>query len=108
MGGLGVGPKYLVDEYAVLDTRYWVLKDPLVAWVCYAEFFIMMPLEVVWYRALQNKHWSRHYWAVITGGWGHHRWEGSSQVGGVTTCVDPLISELTSQQLLTPTDTVMY
>lgn len=70
VGGLGVGPKYLVDEYAVLDARYWVLKDPMVAWVCYAEFFIMMPLEVIWYRALNRNHWSQHYWAVITGGHG--------------------------------------
>ena len=70
VGGLGVGPKYLVDEYAVLDARYWVLKDPMVAWVCYAEFFIMMPLEIIWYRALTRNHWSRHYWAVITGGCG--------------------------------------
>ena len=67
VGGLGVGPKYLVDEYAVLDARYWVLGDSLVAWVCYQEFFIMMPLELVWYIALQRRHWSRHYWAVVTG-----------------------------------------
>lgn len=67
VGGWGIGPKYLVDEYAVLDTRYWVLGDSMVAWVCYQEFFIMMPLELIWYVALQKKHWSRHYWAVITG-----------------------------------------
>ena len=38
-----------------------------VAWVCYLEFFVMMPLELLWYVALQRKHWSRHFWAVITG-----------------------------------------
>ena len=67
VGGFGLGPKYLVDEYAVLDARYWVLGDSMVAWVCYQEFFIMLPLELVWYVALQRRHWSRHYWAVITG-----------------------------------------
>lgn len=67
VGGLGVGPKYLVDEYAILDTRYWALADPTVAWVCYLEFFVMMPLELLWYIALQRRHWSRHFWAVITG-----------------------------------------
>ena len=67
VGGLGIGPKYLVDEYAILDARYWVLSDSLVAWVCYQEFFIMMPLELIWYIALQRKHWSRHYWAIVTG-----------------------------------------
>ena len=48
MGALGVGPKYLVDEYAVYDTRYWVLKDPMVTWIAYQELFIMLPLEYVW------------------------------------------------------------
>lgn len=67
VGGLGIGPKYLVDEYAILDARYWVLGHSLVAWVCYLEFFIMMPLELLWYIALQRKHWSRHYWAIVTG-----------------------------------------
>lgn len=67
VGGFGIGPKYLVDEYAVLDSRYWVLGDSMVAWVCYQEFFIMMPLELIWYIALQRKHWSRHYWAIVTG-----------------------------------------
>ena len=27
----------------------------------------MLPLEFIWYIALQKKHWSRHYWVVITG-----------------------------------------
>lgn len=67
VGGFGIGPKYLVDEYAILDTRYWVLQDPMVMWVCYQEFFIMLPLEYIWYMALQKRHWSRHYWVVITG-----------------------------------------
>lgn len=48
VGALGVGPKYLVDEYAVYDTRYWVLKDPMVTWIAYQELFIMLPLEYVW------------------------------------------------------------
>lgn len=48
VGALGIGPKYLLDEYAVLDTRYWVLKDPVVAWVSYQEFFIMAPLSYMW------------------------------------------------------------
>ncbi len=67
VGGYGVGPKYLVDEYAVLDSRYWVLQDATVMWVCYQEFFIMLPLEYLWYMALQKRHWSRHFWVVITG-----------------------------------------
>lgn len=67
VGGFGVGPKYLVDEYAVLDSRYWVLQDPMVMWVCYLEFFVMLPLEYIWYMALQKRHWSRHYWVIVTG-----------------------------------------
>ena len=45
---MGRGPKYLSDEYAVLDSRYWVLKDPIVMWVTYHEFFVMMPLCFLW------------------------------------------------------------
>ena len=67
VGVFGLGPKYLVDEYAVLDTRYWVLQETLVMWVTYHEFFVMLPLEYIWYMALQKKHWSRHFWAIITG-----------------------------------------
>ena len=80
-----MGPKYLVDEYAILDTRYWALADPMVAWVCYLEFFVMMPLALVWYIALQRRHWSRHYWAVITGQ--HHTTHSVPSILGPTeTC----------------------
>lgn len=67
VGALGVGPKYLVDEYAVLDTRYWVLKDPCIMWVSYSEMFIQLPLEFAWYVMLQRKHWSRHFWCTLAG-----------------------------------------
>ncbi len=62
-----MGPKYLVDEYAILDARYWVLQDPTVAWVCYLEAFVMIPLCFFWYLALQRGHWSRHYWCLLAG-----------------------------------------
>lgn len=67
VGTFGVGPKYLVDEYAVLDTRYWVLKDPCIMWVSYSEMFIQLPLEFAWYIMLQRSHWSRHFWCTLAG-----------------------------------------
>lgn len=48
VGFLGWGPKYLSDEYAVLDTRYWPLQDPVVAWISYTELVIMLPLCFMW------------------------------------------------------------
>ena len=44
-----MGPKYLVDEYAVLDTRYWVEKDNGIMWISYIELFAMVPLSYLWY-----------------------------------------------------------
>lgn len=49
VGALGRGPKYLSDEYAVMDTRYWPLDDPTVAWISYIELAIMIPLCFAWY-----------------------------------------------------------
>lgn len=49
VGALGIGPKYLVDEYAILDSRYWVEKDNTVMWVSYMELFTMAPLSYLWY-----------------------------------------------------------
>ena len=49
VGSLGRGPKYLVDEYAVMDTRYWPEDDPAVAWISIVEIFIMTPLCYLWY-----------------------------------------------------------
>lgn len=49
VGALGRGPKYLSDEYAVMDTRYWPLDDPTVAWISYVELAIMIPLCFAWY-----------------------------------------------------------
>jgi hypothetical protein len=65
VGSLGVGPKYLVDEYAILDSRYWVERDNTVMWVAYLEFFTMAPLSYLWYRSAVRGHWSRHFWAVL-------------------------------------------
>ena len=48
VGALGRGPKYLSDEYAVMDTRYWPLDDPAVAWISYIELAIMIPLCFAW------------------------------------------------------------
>lgn len=48
VGALGIGPKYLLDEYAILDSRYWVEKDTVVMWICYLEFFTMAPLSYMW------------------------------------------------------------
>ena len=67
VGTFGVGPKYLVDEYAILDTRYWVLKNPCIMWVTYSEMFIQLPLEFAWYMTLQRSHWSRHFWCTLAG-----------------------------------------
>ena len=49
IGMYGVGPKYLVDEYAILDSRYWVLQSPDVMAICVMEFYIMTPLCYMWY-----------------------------------------------------------
>lgn len=48
VGAIGRGPKYLSDEYAVMDTRYWPLDDPTVAWISYVEMAIMIPLCFAW------------------------------------------------------------
>ena len=48
VGALGRGPKYLVDEYAILDSRYWPLDHPTVAWISYVELIIMIPLCFFW------------------------------------------------------------
>ena len=48
VGSRGRGPKYLVDEYAVMDTRYWPEDDPAVAWISIVELFIMIPLCYLW------------------------------------------------------------
>lgn len=48
VGALGRGPKYLVDEYAVMDTRYWPLDDPTVAWISYLELVVYVPLCYFW------------------------------------------------------------
>ena len=49
IGVYGVGPKYLVDEYAVLDSRYWVTQDATVMLVSLTEFYVMAPLCIFWY-----------------------------------------------------------
>lgn len=48
IGTVGRGPKYLVDEYAILDTRYWVLDYPAVSSISYIEFFVMLPMCYLW------------------------------------------------------------
>ena len=48
IGAFGVGPKYLVDEYAVVDTRYWPLQDPCVTVISLTELLIMAPLCFFW------------------------------------------------------------
>ncbi len=49
VGTLGIGPKYLVDEYAVLDSRYWVVQDTTVTIVSSLEFLVMGPMCYLWY-----------------------------------------------------------
>ena len=51
VGSCGRGPKYLVDEYAVMDTRYWPEDDPAVTWISIVELVIMIPLCYLWYVA---------------------------------------------------------
>ena len=48
VGIFGYGPKYIVDEYAVLDTRYWVLSDPCVTMVSVLELTVMLPMCYLW------------------------------------------------------------
>ena len=48
VGTCGRGPKYLVDEYAVMDTRYWPEDDPAVTWISIVEIVIMTPLCYLW------------------------------------------------------------
>ncbi len=48
VGALGRGPKYLSDEYAVMDTRYWPLHEPTVAWISLIELVIDLPLCYYW------------------------------------------------------------
>ena len=47
VGVLGIGPKYLLDEFAVLDSR-WAEKDTTVMSVCCMGFFTMVPLAYMW------------------------------------------------------------
>ena len=44
----GIGPKYMVDEYAILDSRYWATQSPDVMAICVMEFYIMTPLCFMW------------------------------------------------------------
>ena len=48
VGSCGRGPKYLIDEYAVMDTRYWPEDDPAVTWISIVEIVIMTPLCYLW------------------------------------------------------------
>ena len=48
VGTCGRGPKYLIDEYAVMDTRYWPEDDPAVTWISIVEILIMTPLCYIW------------------------------------------------------------
>ncbi|KAL5477080.1 hypothetical protein EMCRGX_G023822 [Ephydatia muelleri] len=65
IGTVGRGPKYLVDEYAILDTRYWVLDYPAVSSISYIEFFVMLPMCYLWYRALLKNQPIQHFYALI-------------------------------------------
>lgn len=38
-----------MDEYAVMDTRYWPEDDPSVTWISIVELVIMIPLCYFWY-----------------------------------------------------------
>jgi hypothetical protein len=75
VGTLGYGPRYLVDEYGVLDTRYWVVQDPCVTIVSFLEFFVMCPLCYLWLElnmsyicesTVYNSHWKSPCITVIT------------------------------------------
>ena len=48
IGLYGIGWKYMVDEYAVLDSRFWATRDPAVTIVAVMELYIMYPLSIVW------------------------------------------------------------
>jgi len=48
IGTTGMGPKYLADEYAVLDSRYWPTKDSGVMIISLIELIIMGPLCICW------------------------------------------------------------
>lgn len=65
VGALGRGPKYLVDEYAVMDTRYWPLDDPTVAWISYLELAVYVPLCYFWYKGVVEGKWYQHFHALL-------------------------------------------
>jgi cholestenol delta-isomerase len=65
IGVYGVGPKYLVDEYAVLDARYWVLQDGTVRMISLTEFYVMAPLCILWYYGMVNNKWYQHFYGII-------------------------------------------
>ena len=44
----------MVDEYSVLDTRYWVVQDVCVTIVSYLEFIVMAPLCFLWSVCIMN------------------------------------------------------
>lgn len=48
VGALGRGPKYLTDEYAVMDIRYWPTDDPWLTWIAYMELIAYVPLCYFW------------------------------------------------------------
>ena len=65
IGTFGIGPKYLADEYAVLDSRYWPLKDSGVMIISFIELFIMGPLCICWYIAIGKNCWCRHSFCLV-------------------------------------------
>ncbi|XP_064392724.1 uncharacterized protein LOC135340333 isoform X3 [Halichondria panicea] len=68
VGALGRGPKYLTDEYAILDARYWPLNDPSVTWISNVELVVMLPLCFFWYKGCVQGKSYRHVCGLLASG----------------------------------------
>ncbi|XP_003385787.1 PREDICTED: 3-beta-hydroxysteroid-Delta(8),Delta(7)-isomerase-like [Amphimedon queenslandica] len=69
VGTLGYGPRYMVDEYSVLDTRYWVVQDVCVTIVSFLEFIVMAPLCFFWYRGIVQGRPDKAFFAIQASTW---------------------------------------
>ncbi|KXJ18996.1 probable 3-beta-hydroxysteroid-Delta(8),Delta(7)-isomerase [Exaiptasia diaphana] len=60
------GPKWLVEQYGILDMRYWLTRDPMVMMISAVELVIMGPLCLIWYHSLVQRRWYSDVVAIIT------------------------------------------
>jgi cholestenol delta-isomerase len=48
-----------------MDTRYWPLDDPTVAWISYLELAVYIPLGYFWYKGVVEGKWFQHFHALL-------------------------------------------